>query len=131
MREVTTLLYGPYPTLTGRTNSFVLSDSLHNYDLIRVYAGFDTDGYTVNEWDLRNRPTNISNCWVFHNGSVSTNVPCSIRWNDFNYVDSTRTLTVKRAVLTYLNNGTNAYTNNTNNDWGPRPIYKIVGVKFV
>lgn len=132
MREVTTLLYGPYELDSQRQRTMVLTDDITNYDLLRLYCGFVNDGYQVIEWDLRDRDyTSVINFWSFYLGSTSKTNPGSLRWNDFRLNNSKRNLPAYRTVLCYLNDGTNAYTMNTNNVWGPVPVYKIVGVKFV
>ena len=132
MREVTTLLYGPIVDAADRQRTMVLSDDITNYDLLRVYCGFLNDGYQVIEWDLRNRDyTSVVNFWSFYLGSTSKTNPGSLRWNDFRLNNSKKNLPIYRTSLCYLNAGTDAYTMNTNNDWGPVPVYKIVGVKFV
>lgn len=132
MREVTTLLYGPYELDSQRQRTMVLSDDITNYDLLRLYCGFLNDGYQVIEWDLRDRDyTSVINFWSFYEGSTSKTDPGSLRWNDFRLNNSKRNLPAYRTVLCYLQAGTNAYTMNTNNVWGPVPVYKIVGVKFV
>lgn len=132
MREVTTLLYGPYLDVNTRQRTMTLSDDITKYDLLRVFCGFDNDGYQVIEWDLRDRDyTSFVNFWSFYEGSESKLSPGSLRWNDFKLNNSKTQLPVNRTVLCYLNDGTNAYTMLTNNTWGPVPVYKIVGVKFV
>ena len=132
MREVTTLLYGPKLESSDRSTSVVLSDNIENYDIIRIYCGYKDDGFTVNEIEVANRPwTGTINLWTFYQGSSSKTAMGSMRWNDFSYTSSTKTLTVKRTLLTYLNAGSTNYSNTSNTDWGPKPIYKVVGVKFV
>lgn len=132
MREVKTLLYGPAPLDSDRSTTVTLNDDIDKYDLLRVYLGFSTDGFTVIEIDLSDRNyASVINFWTFYNGSTSKTAIGSLRWNDFRLNNSKRNLPIHRTVLTYLQAGTNAYTNNTNNVWGPKPIYKIVGVKFV
>lgn len=132
MREVKTLLYGPAPLDSDRSTTVTLNDDIDKYDLLRVYLGFSTDGFSVIEIDLTDRNyAGTINIWTFYNGSASKTAIGSLRWNDFRYNGNKKQLPVYRTVLTYLNAGTNAYTNNVNNVWGPRPIYKIYGVKFV
>lgn len=132
MREVKTLLYGPAPLDTDRSTTVTLNDDIDKYDLLRVYLGFSTDGFTVIEIDLSDRNyASIINFWTFYGGSASKTAIGSLRWNDFRLNNSKRNLPIHRTLLTYLQAGTSAYTNNTNSVWGPKPIYKIVGVKFV
>ena len=132
MREVTTLLYGPYELDSQRQRTMVLNDDITNYDILRLYCGFYNDGFQVIEWDLRDRDyTSVVNFWSFYLGSTSKTDPGSIRWNDFRLNNSKRNLPAHRTALCYLQAGTNAYTMNQNNVWGPVPVYKIIGVKFV
>lgn len=133
MREVKTLLYNGGVDETTRGTSITLSDDITNYDTIRLYVGFISDGYNVVEWDVKDRnfASNTINAWTFYLGGVATDNPGSLRWNLFKFTNSTTQANVSRTVLTYLNTGTNAYTNNVNNIWGPKPIYKIYGIKYV
>lgn len=130
MREVKTLLY---TDAGGRSTTITLSDDITNYDILRIYVGYESDGYGVIEWDVkgRNYASGTINAWTFYQGGVAVDNPGSLRWNLFKFNNSTREATVSRTILTYLNLGTNAYTNNTNNSWGPKPIYKIYGIKYV
>lgn len=134
MREETTLLFQGTETETGRNTTITLNDDIDNYDILRVYLGFKADNCQVRELPVS--LFNISNTrflWTHYAaGGTPTNM-ASIRQALFKMdANNKRTLSLYACVkITYLNNGTSNLNCTTGNTWQQRPIYKIVGVKFV
>lgn len=133
MREITKDLYvSNNGSSNGRPRTITLSDDIINYDILRIYCGFDNDGYTINELNVDTFYRTNANgfVWTYYWGGGTAGVNGSVRLAVFtNPTANKKQLSIGTAIATYLSS--DPYTVQGNNDWLPVPIYKIQGVKFV
>ena len=120
-----------YPT------TYNLSESITNFDMLRFYCGFAADSIQVYEIPTWRFLTNndVMNIHLMYVGGGTIGAVGSLRLyimsKGTTSSTSTTQLNFKCVKLTYLNDGTSNYTNNTNtSNWARSPIRKIVGVKF-
>lgn len=133
MREITKDLYvSNLGASTSRPRTITLSDDIGNYDILRIYCGFDADGYTINELNVNTfyRTNGNGFVWTYYWGGGTAGTNGSLRFAVFtNPTANKKQLSITAAIATYLTS--DPYTVQGNNDWLPVPIYKIQGVKFV
>jgi hypothetical protein len=120
-----------YPT------EYNLSKPITDFDMLRFYCGFAADGIQVYEIPTWRFLTNndIMNIHLMYVGGGTIGAVGSLRFYIMRKGTTASTSTTQinfyRVKLTYLNDGTSQYTNNTNGAaWAKSPIRKIVGVKF-
>ena len=133
MREISKVLYeSNNGASTNRPRTINLSDSVLNYDVLRIYCGFDSDGYTINELNVKTfaRTTGDSFVWTYYWGGGTAGTNGSMRLGVYKLPqDNKSQLVASTFIATYLN--ANPYTVQGNNDWLPVPIYKIIGVRYI
>lgn len=131
MRERTKLLFEqPGDDYTLRTRNITLNDDIDKFELLRIYLSFGADGLTVIETPVGLFDAlNTTFMWTYHIAGGGNGTIGSQRINLYRRdANNKRNLTIMLTRLTYLNAGTAAYTEQANNQWGPVPIYKIIGV---
>ena len=133
MREINTILYESNNGIsTGRPRTITLSDSALNYDVLRIYCGFDNDGYTINELNVKTfgRTNGDGFVWTYYWGGDVAGTNGSMRLGVFKLPQNNKSQLVATSfIATYLNS--DPYTVQGNNDWLPVPIYKIIGIKYI
>lgn len=130
MRTEKTVLYESNDG--SRSRSITLSDDIDKYNVVRVYLGFDNDGMSIIELNVKTfyRDNSAGFLWTYYWGGANATANGSMRLILFTRpANDKRTLNSSAAVATYLNS--DPYSSIVNNTWLPVPIYKIVGVKFV
>lgn len=132
MRERTKLLFQQAADDYGqRTRTIALNDDLTKFKYLRVYVGYGNDGMQVNEIlvdDLLYPKSSWSWMWTFWFGGGTPGAMGSMRINGWRREANTNTYVCNLSRITYLNNGTAAYSEATNNEWAPVQIWKIVGI---
>ena len=132
MRERTKVLFEqPGDDWQDRSRTISLNDDISKFQYLRVYVGFGNDGFQVNEIlvnDILFPRTDWAWMWTHWYGGGTPGAIGSMRINGWRRAANSDDFVVNITRITYLNDGTAAYTGATNNQWGPVQIYKVIGV---
>lgn len=132
MRERTKLLFQQSgDDYGGRSRTIALNDDISKFQYLRVYVGYGNDGMEVNEILVNDKlfpRTTWAWMWTHWFGGGTPGAIGSMRINGWRRAANSDNFEVSISRITYLNGGTAAYTEVTNNTWAPVQIYKVIGV---